>query len=274
MNIGFIGAGRVGCSLGKYFILHGFFVTGYYSHSCQSANKASELTQSNVFDSPQDVVQNSDVIFITVPDGAIEEVWRSIKDLDYKGKTICHCSGAMSSEIFSEPDNSGGRCSFHPLLAVSSVSQDLGEAFFTIEGNETGLETARKILNQCGNTYQEIDKTYKSRYHAAAAIASNLVVGVLDMAVSMLTECGFDEEGARKALTPLVTGNVAAVMERGAKAALTGPVKRGDIETVEKHLKLLSGNDYEIYRLLSLKLLEIAQLQNEPDYNKMKTILE
>lgn len=273
MNIGFIGAGRVGCSLGKYFSLHGFFVSGYYSRSRKSSETASELTGSKVFDDPKDLIRESDMIFLTVPDGMIEQVTDDIMSFDLTGKILCHCSGAMSSEVFIRMDEYGGRCSVHPLMAVSSKEHDISKAFFTIEGNEKAIAEVREILDRCGNTYQEIDKSHKIKYHAAAAVASNLVVGILDMAIEMLMECGFDKTKAMEALTPLATGNVNSVMEKGPKDALTGPVSRGDELTVNKHLQVLSDDEKEIYRLLSLRLLRLANLP-EADNDRMKGILE
>ncbi len=280
MNIGFIGAGKVGCSLGRYFILHGFFVSGYYSRSKSSADTAAELTGSRAFENVEKLIRESDIVFITVADGAIAEVWNEIKAYGLCGKTICHCSGAMSSEVFSDTDNKDNCrkqynvCSMHPLLAVSSKTHDMSKAFFTIEGSPEGLLQLRLILDKCGNTYQEICNNNKVKYHAAAAVASNLVVGLLDMAVSMLMDCGFDEARAREALTPLVTGNAQAVMDKGAKAALTGPVSRGDTATVEKHIAILQDEEKEIYRLLSKRLLKLADLEDSNDYNSMKGILE
>ena len=274
MNIGFIGAGKVGCSLGRYFILHGFFVSGYYSRSTASAETAAGLTDSQTFDNEEKLIAASDVVFITVPDNAIVGVWENIRKYDFNGKTVCHCSGAMASEVFTDSTRGGFRASMHPLMAVSSTGHDMSDAFFTIEGDDGGVLQIRKILDKCGNTYQEICKTNKVKYHAAAAVASNLVVGLLDMAVSMLMECGFDEVKAREALTPLVIGNAQAVMNKGAQDALTGPVSRGDDTTVKKHMDILQDGESEIYRLLSLRLLELADLSKEDDYNKMKGILE
>lgn len=275
MNIGFIGAGKVGCSLGRYFILHGFFVSGYYSRNLDSAKEAADITGSIAFDRVDKLMGSSDVVFITVPDNAITDVWMSVRGYVLNGQTICHCSGAMSSEVFADIDGvNGNRCSMHPLMAVSSREHDMSDAFFTIEGDCEGLSQLRTILDKCGNTYQEICKNNKVKYHAAAAVASNLVVGLLDMSVSMLMECGFDDEKAREALTPLVMGNARSVMDRGARAALTGPVSRGDDITIKKHMDILQDDESEIYRLLSLRLLELADLSEEDDYNRMKGILE
>ena len=75
MKIGFIGAGKVGFSLGRYFAENGIFITGYYSKELQSATEAARFTKSRTYDNMAELVGDSDVIFLTVPDSAIKEVY-------------------------------------------------------------------------------------------------------------------------------------------------------------------------------------------------------
>ena len=274
MNIGFIGAGRVGCSLGRYFIQNGILVSSYYSRSYESACLAAELTETKPYENLMELVSDCDVIFVTVNDGAIVDVGRQLATYNLKDKTLCHCSGAMSSAVFEDLEGVGGIGSLHPLMAISSKEQALGQAFFTIEGNDTGIKVLRDIITKCKNPYQTIDSGNKTKYHLAAATASNLVVGLLDMSVNLLTECGFTEEAAREALSPLVIGNVKGVMEMGADKALTGPVSRGDAVTVKKHLDELEGEDRDIYRLLSKRLMKLSVYSESDIENEMKGILE
>ena len=274
MNIGFIGAGRVGCSLGRYFIHNGFLISGYYSRSYESACLAAELTETKPYENLMELVSDCDVIFVTVNDGAIVDVGRQLAAYNLKDKILCHCSGAMSSAVFEDLEGVGGIGSLHPLMAISSKEQALGQAFFTIEGNDIGIKVLRDILTKCKNPYQTIDSGNKTKYHLAAATASNLVVGLLDMSVNLLTECGFTEEAAREALSPLVIGNVKGVMEMGADKALTGPVSRGDAGTVKKHLDELEGEDRDIYRLLSKRLMKLSVYSESDIENEMKGILE
>ena len=100
MKIGFIGAGKVGFSLGKYFISNGISVTGYYSRSPKSAKSAAEFTNSRMYSSLTDILKDSDTLFLTVPDDVIGMVWEHIKNLDVRNKKICHCSGSISSAAF------------------------------------------------------------------------------------------------------------------------------------------------------------------------------
>ena len=102
MRIGFIGAGKVGFTLGKYFAVNGLDVAGYYSRNYKSAEEAAAFTCSEAFDSITRLAGICDIIFLTVTDGNIREVAESLKRADISDRIICHCSGALSSEIFSD----------------------------------------------------------------------------------------------------------------------------------------------------------------------------
>ena len=97
MKAGFIGAGKLGFSLGKFFADHGIHVTGYYSRSIESAGEAARFTDSRCYDDLELLVNDSDALFLTVPDEAIRSTYEKIKEYDIAGKQICHCSGALSA---------------------------------------------------------------------------------------------------------------------------------------------------------------------------------
>ena len=92
MKAGFIGAGKVGFTLGKYLAEGGITVTGYYSRTARSAREAAAFTGTRYYDKLADIVKDSDTLFVTVPDGAIGEVWKGICNLPIKNKNICHCN--------------------------------------------------------------------------------------------------------------------------------------------------------------------------------------
>ena len=106
MRIGIIGAGRVGVTMGKYLGDAGVEVSGFYSKTTQSAVQAAEFTDTTVYKSLQDIVEASDTLMITTPDGVISEVWDCIAGYDLTGKILCHCSGSLSSNVFSGIDRS------------------------------------------------------------------------------------------------------------------------------------------------------------------------
>ena len=101
MKIGIIGSGRVGYSMGKYMQDHGIRVTGFYDRHRERALDAAQFTGTGSFDRIEDLVAASDTLFLTVSDGAIEELWDCIAAKNVKGKVVCHFSGSLSSDIFS-----------------------------------------------------------------------------------------------------------------------------------------------------------------------------
>ena len=137
MRAGFIGAGKVGFTLGKYLAMHGIEISGYYSRTPASAKEAAEFTQSRYYTSIEEITKDSDTLFLTVPDGTIGEIWDDMRNLPIKNKNICHCSGSIPSTVFFDAENRGAyRYSIHPLYAISSKTTsylDLGKACFTIE---------------------------------------------------------------------------------------------------------------------------------------------
>ena len=277
MKIGFIGAGKVGFSLGKYFVEHKVNVSGYYSRTIDSSKEAAEFTKTKCYETIEDLIFESDILFITVPDGIIREVYENISQSDIKGKCLVHCSGALSSEVFSGISNKGAvGCSVHPICAVSNKLtgyQELSKAYFTIEGN--GVQYAEELLRKCGNHFEIISSDKKIKYHASAVFASNLVVGVYDMATNILRECGLSREFSENALKSLFKGNAENIVSKGVTQALTGPVERADGDTVNKHLDALDNEEKEIYRLLSKVLIDIAKQKNpDRDYNELERMVE
>ena len=291
MRIGFIGAGKVGFTLGRYITEHGrrsdadfdsrfsaVCVLGYYSLHPESARAAALFTDTCAYESLETLVSESDVIIITVPDGQIEAVWNSIKELDISSKLICHCSGAMTSKIFSGVAQAGAYAySIHPIYAINSREtsyKTLNEAVFTVEGDELYAEKVRDYIRYLGNECIIISAENKVKYHCSAVFASNLVTGLYRMSCDMLRECDFPDDLAEKALLPLFMGNASHIAAQGISDALTGPVERNDAATVEKHLKEISGSYRQVYLMLTDKLLDIAQEKYpDRDYDRIRELV-
>ena len=271
----------MGCTLGKYLSTHGIEVAGYYDRNTGFAEEAAQFTDSSAFAGAEALISECDVLFITVPDGLIRSVFEEIRTLPIRGKYICHCSGSISSQdAFSGIEGTGAyEYSVHPLFAVSDrfeTYRELADAFFTLEGNPGHLQDMKDFLTGAGLTVRTIDPSAKTRYHLAAVYSSNLICALLGEGIRLLTECGFDEEDARKALSPLILGNVQHVLEEGPVKALTGPVERGDTVTLTKHLQTCGNEeDRQLYRLLSKKLIPLARGKNpDRDYSQMEEFLE
>lgn len=278
MKVGFIGAGKVGFSLGRYFADNGIELTGYYSRTADSARKAAEFTGSEFYSQPDGLISASDAVFLTVPDGAIKETYLSLTKYKLTGKQLCHCSGAMSAtEAFPDISAYGALASsIHPLFPVSSKEEsykELGNAFFCIEGD--CADEWSGIFSRMGNSVRIITSGIKSRYHAACSVASNLVCGLMEESVQMLEQCGFTADEALAALEPLAMSNIRRIFAVGPTAALTGPIERNDVSTVKKHIACIDDKTgSELYKAVSRKLADMAQERHkESDYTEMKSIL-
>ena len=263
--VGFVGAGKVGCSLARYLQQEPMLrQPGFLSRSVEHAREAARFCEGFVYASLADLARDSQLIFLTVPDGAIREIAEDLAacGVDLAGKIVVHCSGATSSETLAACREVGAHvASMHPLYAVSSrfdCWHELGHAWFTLEGDDEAVCLLEAALDRLGNKHARIDAADKVRYHAAAVMASNLVVGLYHEAAAQLAACGLSQDDAEAALASLFLGNAEHVAHDGCVAALTGPAARGDTQTIEAHLSCLSGDDRQIYQLLTNVLYRIA----------------
>ena len=280
MKVGFIGAGKVGFTLGKYFCEHDIEVTGYYSRSIQSAKKAAAFTATAAYENRSQLVADSDVLFFTVPDDCIASTFEAVRHEPIQGKIFCHCSGVLTASVgFPSIEQAGASgYSVHPLFAISDRYQsyrELADVFFTLEGSADRLASQQEWLKSTGLHVQIIPAAAKMRYHCAAAIASNQVIALFAESQQLLLDCGFSAEAAQQALTPLFLGNARHIATDGPTAALTGPVERGDAATLKLHLAALdTDDDRMLYLLLSERLLRSARQKHpERDYTAIQQFI-
>lgn len=278
MKIGFIGAGKVGFTLGKYFVTNNIEVAGYFSQNINSAKEASQFTETHFFQTVSDLVTQCDMIFITVSDTAIESVWNLLKEMDISNKVICHCSGALSSDVFSNISESGAYgYSVHPFFAISSKHQsyvEISKAFFTIEGDNKYLSYLKELIEKLGNKVFIIDKNQKTKYHASAVFLSNFINCLAYTGTKILKECGFEEEFISNALATLFIKQCENISQNGVIDSLTGPVERNDLATITKHINCLNGIERQLYINLTQQLIEVAQIKNTRDYSSLEEMLK
>lgn len=292
MKIGFIGAGKMGFTLGRHFTEYARNVSdedkasadkpvvmGYFSRNPESAKEAAEFTDTNYYTDLKDLVEVCDTIFVTVPDGQIAAMAQELGRLDVsmEHKIICHTSGALSSQVFSGMDSHVYGYSVHPIYAVNSKTEsyiNFSDCFITIEGHERYLNDMVEFFRTMGHSVKTISADDKAKYHGAAVFSSNLVIGLYHMATKLLVQCGFDESEAEQALKPLFKNNADNLYSSDCFSALTGPVARCDIGTVEKHLSVLSREEALVYGILSRELIEIVSGRNEYNYDELSELIK
>ncbi|MGG5461542.1 Rossmann-like and DUF2520 domain-containing protein [Clostridium sp. B9] len=273
IRIGFIGAGKVGFTFGKYFKENNLNVLGYFSRTVDSSYRAANFTKTKQFLKLKDLINMSDIIFITTGDNSIPIVWKEIRELSkcgevsIDGKIICHCSGSLTSNVFSNiSEYNAYPYSIHPLFAISdkfNSYKTLKEAFITIEGHKKYLNYFKSLFENLGNKVQIICGDNKALYHASAVMCSNLVLGIIECSIKNLTKCGFYEDEAKDALYPLISFNIDNIKENSIVESLTGPLERGDLDTIIKHCEVLNRNDQKLYKVLSKEVLGIAKRKNK-----------
>jgi len=200
------------------------------------------------------------VLFLAVPDGAIREMATRIAGLGPSPDlAVVHLSGALGLGVL-DPLSDNPRGSFHPLQSFPAPRDPSAFRGITVAVDATSPALRRhlaQLARKLGARPKHVGDNQRVRYHAAAVFASNFVDVVIEEAVRLLEGMGWTEHEATRALLPLVDGAVANIHRRGTVGALTGPIRRGDAETVGRHLEAVDNRD--LYRMLALVALEIAK---------------
>lgn len=287
MKIGFVGAGKVGSALGLYFVNHGLEVVGYCSRSLLSAKKAADLTGSAFFESIRALAEPSDVVFITTPDQALSDIDAQVSVLLRSGEILgkkvwIHTSGAFPSDCLSKIKAMGQPVgSLHPLQSFADPvvgSELLEETFFTIEGTPDAMDVMRALLCKTGGTYDEIFSEQKALYHAGACVISNYLVTLMESGMRLMEASGMKRETLFRAVSPLISGTLKNIAKKGPVEALTGPLVRGDYDTVALHLKAMKESlpgEVDLYLALAWKtvsMIEGIRLDSE-QVRKFQTLL-
>ena len=214
----------------------------------------------------RDVPALADHILIAVADDAIEAVAEELAAGGMRAGVALHTSGAHGPQSLSALAAQGVSCGVvHPLQTVADPErgvQALRGASFGIGGDGPAIEWAGRLVAAADGTPLRIREKGFASYHAGAVMAGNAVIAAIDAAVTLLSAAGIDRRAALQALRPLCLTSAQNAFEIGPEAALTGPVQRGDAETIRAHVAALAGCPRpvaELYRASARALLDIAQ---------------
>jgi predicted short-subunit dehydrogenase-like oxidoreductase (DUF2520 family) len=274
LRIGIIGAGTVGSALAIRLAESGYTVAVVSSRTHASAEKlAGAIKGCRAVDTNQAVTDAADIIFITTPDAAIPQIAAELRW--HEGQSVVHCSGADSTETLQPARRMGANTGvFHPLQTLANVKQaidNLPGSTFAIEAVEPLLSTLKEMAAALNCRWIELKAEDKVVYHAAAVIASNYLVTLVKLADDLWETFGIPRDQATQALLPLLKGTLNNIENAGIPQALTGPIARGDIETVKKHLSALqkeAPDALSTYCELGLQTIPIAQAKGKIDEEK------
>jgi predicted short-subunit dehydrogenase-like oxidoreductase (DUF2520 family) len=267
IRVGIIGCGVVGTVLGVALSRCGYPVVEVMDRSEEAARKAAErIGRISASTDAVKTAKGSNCLFVTTPDDAIAGVCAAIAAGGGigQGDIVYHCSGAFDADVLAPARNCGAVvASLHPLgvfADVESAITNLSKLYFCLEGDTEAVEMAERMTRDIGAMPVRVPKEMKTMTHVAACLASNYVVTLADMAVRLLENLRLPKEERLKLLVPLLQGAVRALREEGLPMALTGPLARGDVSTLQRHIQAVRGDETaaRLYALLGLRTLPLA----------------
>jgi predicted short-subunit dehydrogenase-like oxidoreductase (DUF2520 family) len=256
-----IGAGRLGACLVRALHHAGLSVVGMGDETPAYAHQlADSLGLGDVVRAPARVAEGADVVFLAVPDAAIARVAETM--VISSGQAVVHSSGALDATPLASARERGAiPAVFHPLQTFpSGAGADRFEAIAVgIDAEGLLFEQLTALARRLGANPFSLRGVDRARYHAAAVFASNYLVALHVAAARVWQEAGLPADTARSALLALSRGALESLTVHDFTRALTGPLARGDIATVARHLQALSTDpdSYALYQALARELLRL-----------------
>ncbi len=268
MNVALIGTGRLGASLARALPPETFSIAALHDRNGAAARRCQRrIGRGRVVRTAAEAAAAGDVILLCVPDGAVAAVAAELAEapLHWRGKIVLHTSGALSSQTLGPLKRAGAAVgSMHPAQSFAGPETPPSRfrgVFFAVEGDPKAVAAARRLARSVGGRPFPIRAGDKALYHAACSLASNMLVPLFDRACALLEKTGIRPRDAARILLPLVEGTVENLKGLDRALALTGPIARGDEETVRLHLEALRGcrEEEAVYRLLGRQALVLAE---------------
>jgi len=283
LKIGFIGAGPVGTAFGVRLSQLGYNVIAVYDVSSAAVQRfVKAVPGCQIYDKAQELVDASEFVFITTPDDIIPKVAAQLNW--HTGQSVIHCSGATSTNAL-EPAKQQGTMvgAIHPCQTFASIDQaieNLPGSTFAIEAEEPLRGILKDMAIALNGDWVYLTAEDKALYHAAACIACNYFCTIVKLATDLWQNFGKSTAEATKAYLPLLRGAVNNIGNVGFPGCLTGPIARGDLETIRKHLTALekyAPDMLPLYKELGIWTIPIALAKgtiNESRAEELRVLLK
>jgi len=217
-----------------------------------------------VFADPEPILDEVELIILAVPDDAVASLAGSLRM--YSGQAMIHTSGALGAEVLAPAMAAGTQIGgFHPLVAFADTERAVAAlhgATVAIEGDDELASMLAEMAEAIGATAVRLAPGSKAAYHAAAVLAAGGFVALLDAIAELGRVAGLDESGSLAIYGPLIEGTLGNARALGIRAALTGPMTRGDVGTLEAHLATLAAHAptaLELYVAAARREVDLAE---------------
>lgn len=277
-----IGPGVVGQAVGRLLKRKSYPIRAVAGRSLASAARAVEFIGAGTpTRSVRAAAKGARLILIATQDRAVSQVCETLAESGaiQREAVVLHFSGALGSDALEAAHRRNAYVgALHPLQSFASPEaavRRLKGSWFTFEGDDAALPAAAQVVEALGGRMTRIAPENRALYHAATCVLSNYLVALADIAVNMLVLSGLPEKDALKAAEPLLQGTVENLRSLGLPDALTGPIARGDVQTVQRHLDALRALPDEIqrlYRQLGLYTIRVARRKGTLDTRNAKKL--
>ncbi len=277
-SIAFIGAGRVASTLSRAFVRSGIPVAAIASRNPESARRLSALVEGSRAAPLQEAAREA-LVFITVPD---DDITTTCRQLQWRrGQQVVHCSGATEVSALEHAAEAGALIGgFHPLQTFSNPDRAidlLAGATVAIEGPPPLDAALREIALRLQMRPLTLPPGARAAYHGSASFAGSFVVSMLEEAVAMWKSFGVDESDALAALLPLARGNLESIATKGIAGAISGPISRGDVGVITRHIAAFDGQGEShgrLYREFARRQLRLAVMDGRLTAEQARLVAE
>ncbi len=262
-----VGAGRMGQGIGLALAAAGWDVT-VLARTAKLVPSPLRLLTGAI---PGDVLRQTSLLLIATPDDRIGPAAATLAESGGlgPGHTVLHLSGLLDRSALAPLTRTGAALgSFHPLQTIAeptTAPDRLRGAFAGIEGDAGALAAGHRIAAALGMTAVPLAAAAKPLYHAAAVLSANYTTALVGVAEDLAARAGVPADVAGRMYLPLALGAARNLSELGVAAALTGPIRRGDVGTIRAHLAALPAEVRPLYRMLGLAALELARKAGLPE---------
>lgn len=280
-TISIIGTGKLGSTLALSLAQRGYCIIGLSDSDPTRLEGAVKAVKPAISDiDPSVAAKGAEIVILTVPDDSIKSVSGQLASRQAlaKGQILCHCSGFLPSAVLVANKMLGASiASMHPL---ASFSQPLSPwdrfqgIYFGIEGDAAALKGIKPLIESLECFWVNIQPAYKSLYHLSGVMASNYLTALLYVAGQAM-EMTVSEKGKAEAMLQALARTVFDnISENGLENSLSGPIERGDVQTVSGHLEALKNDfpqEMELYKVLGKSMLRVSQRQH-PERRELDAI--